>query len=218
VTVSSTLLTPDLFGPEALRARALARLHSDEPDRTVPAPLGDRLLNPDWPDPPHASLRTAAVLIPVVARRPEATILLTLRTQGLAAHSGQVAFPGGKIEESDDSALAAALREAEEEIGLDRALIELLGFLDPYASTSGFRIQPCVALIDPGFTLAPDPNEVAEVFEVPARFLLSPENHLQGNREVAGKLRHFYAMPYGRHHIWGVTANIIRSLYERLFG
>ena len=161
-------------------------------------------------------IKAAAVLVPVVDH-PDPTVLLTLRTGGLSTHAGQIAFPGGKIDPDDASPLAAALREAEEEIGLDRHLVEPLGYLAPYLSGTGFRIVPAVARVDPGFRLTVNPHEVDDVFEVPLAFLMGPENHQQHSREWRGMMRTYYAMPFGERYIWGVTAGILRNLYERLY-
>jgi 8-oxo-dGTP pyrophosphatase MutT (NUDIX family) len=161
-------------------------------------------------------IRPAAVLIPVVDH-PEPTVLLTLRTDHLSTHAGQIAFPGGRIDAEDDSPLAAALREAEEEIGLDRAHIDPIGYSDLYLSGTGYRIVPAVARVKPGFTLTPNPAEVADVFEVPLAFVMGPENHQLHSREWRGMMRTYYAMPFGERYIWGVTAGILRNLYERLY-
>jgi 8-oxo-dGTP pyrophosphatase MutT (NUDIX family) len=161
-------------------------------------------------------LRPAAVLIPVVDH-PEPTVLLTLRASALSSHAGQVAFPGGRIDPGDESPAAAALREAEEEIGLDASHIDPLGYSDLYLSGTGFRIVPVVARVMPGFTLAPNPAEVADTFEVPLAFLMGPENHQRHSREWRGMMRSYYAMPFGDRYIWGVTAGILRNLYERLY-
>ncbi len=181
---------------------------------------GDYDLNADWTarqDP--ESLRPAAVLIPIIGgdAESEARVVLTHRTDHLPSHAGQVAFPGGKVETSDSTPLAAALREAEEEIGLDPATVAPVGYLDPYITSSGFRVHPVVALIPNGQEFQPDPSEVAEVFDVPLGFLMSPENHAISARQWQGGERRYYVMPYGRHYIWGVTAGIIRLMYERLF-
>ncbi|MCP8937003.1 CoA pyrophosphatase [Alsobacter sp. SYSU M60028] len=221
--MSSTVLG-DAFSPEAFEARALARLSLAEPEAPadpahVPA-RGDHVLNPDDdPASRHAERppRPAAVLIPVVARPSEATVLLTRRASHLRDHSGQVAFPGGKIDEADGSAVMAALREAEEEIGLDRRFVRPLACLDLYLTGTGFRIVPVIGLVSPGFTLAVNADEVDEAFEVPLAFLMTPDNHERRSREWRGRQRHFYAMPYGDHLIWGVTAGIVRNMYERLF-
>jgi 8-oxo-dGTP pyrophosphatase MutT (NUDIX family) len=162
-------------------------------------------------------IRPAAVLIPVVDHE-EPTVLLTLRTAALPSHGGQVAFPGGKIDPDDETPMAAALREAEEEIGLDRGHVEPLGYLDLYLSGTGFRIVPTVARVTPGFTLKVNPGEVEDVFEVPLAFLMGPENHQRHSREWRGMMRTYYAMPFGERYIWGVTAGILRNLYERLYG
>lgn len=162
------------------------------------------------------TIRAAAVLVPVVDR-PQPTVLLTQRSAHLPDHSGQVAFPGGKIDEEDEGPLATALREAEEEIGLTREFIAPVGFLSPYQSATGFRIHPVVALVRPGFALELNTGEVDEAFEVPLSFLMSAGNHQRHSREVRGRTRHFYAMPYGERFIWGVTAGILRRLYERLY-
>ncbi|MBV9752870.1 MAG: CoA pyrophosphatase [Hyphomicrobiales bacterium] len=163
-----------------------------------------------------SAIRRAAVLMPVVARA-EATLLLTERAAGLAVHAGQIAFPGGRLEPGE-TALAAALREAQEEIGLSPELVSPLGALDPYLTGTGFRITPIVALVDPSFHLVPNSHEVADVFEAPLAFLMDPTNHEIHSRELRGRLRRFYAMPWEGRYIWGATAGMIRILYERVYG
>ncbi len=158
----------------------------------------------------------AAVLVPVVARTP-LTLLLTQRTDHLPAHAGQIAFPGGKIDHKDGGAREAALREAEEEIGLDRHLAEPLGYLDTYRTVTNFAVVPVVALIDPEFALDLNHDEVAETFEVPLSFLMDPQNHAKHSRSYAGNERYYYAMPYGERYIWGATAGILRNMHQRLF-
>jgi 8-oxo-dGTP pyrophosphatase MutT (NUDIX family) len=160
--------------------------------------------------------RPAAVLIPVVARD-EPTVLLTQRSAALSTHAGQISFPGGKLDATDPDPLATALREAHEEVGLDPGFVEPLGYLEPYLSGTGFRIVPVVALISPAFEVSVNPEEVDEAFEVPLAFLMAPENHARHSREWKGIVRSFYAMPYGERYIWGVTAGILRVLYERLY-
>lgn len=162
-------------------------------------------------------IRPAAVLIPVVDRI-EATILLTQRTASLSDHAGQVAFPGGRIDASDASPMAAALREAKEEIGLGSSFVEPIGYLDLYMTTLGYRVVPTVARVVPGFTLKLNPAEVEVAFEVPLSFLMEPGNHRRHSREWQGLTRSYYAMPFGERYIWGVTAGILRNLYERIYG
>jgi 8-oxo-dGTP pyrophosphatase MutT (NUDIX family) len=157
------------------------------------------------------------VLIPVIDRGEEATVLLTKRAERLASHSGQVAFPGGRIDATDASPEAAALREAEEEIGLDTDHVEIIGRMPDYVSGSGYRIAPVLSIVRPGFALAINEHEVDAAFEVPLRFLMDPANHTQNSREFNERTWVFYDMPYGGQRIWGVTAGIIRTLYERLY-
>jgi 8-oxo-dGTP pyrophosphatase MutT (NUDIX family) len=152
-----------------------------------------------------------------VIDRPEPAVLLTLRTE-LPSHPGQIAFPGGKIEPDDVTPAAAALREAREEIGLARELIEPIGYLDLYLTFSGFRILPTVARVSPDYALALNADEVADAFEVPLAFLMDPQNHGLHSRDWKGIERKYYAMPFGEHYIWGVTAGIVRNLYERIYG
>ena len=203
------------YSPAGFARRAAERLRHDG-GRLPPPQPGDHVLNPGFVM-GDATYRDAAVLVPVVARAPSATVLLTMRTPHLTTHAGQIAFPGGKIDPTDATPTEAALREAEEEIGLDRALVTTMGMLDPYLTGTGYRIVPVVAMVDPDHRLALNPHEVVNAFEVPLAFLMSPENHRRGSREFRGATRYFYEMPYGEHYIWGVTAGIIRGLYERVF-
>lgn len=160
--------------------------------------------------------RAASVLVPLVVRDDGLTVLLTQRTEHLANHAGQVSFPGGRLEEEDDDAIACALRETEEETGLSRDRIDVLGMLDDYVTVTGFRVTPVVGLVSPPFTLAPDPYEVAQVFEVPLAFILDPANHRRVERTLKGRSRPYYAMPYEGHYIWGATAGMLINLYRVL--
>lgn len=161
--------------------------------------------------------KPAAVLVAVVAHARAATVLLTQRTGAMRQHAGQIAFPGGKIDPADPTPLAAALREAEEEIGLSRDALEPLGYLDPYLTGTGYLVLPVVALVEPPLRLAPNPEEVADVFEVPLMFLMDPANHQRARKTVKDRVREFYAMPFEDRYIWGATAGILRNLYERLY-
>lgn len=218
-------MTPDVpglgFSAREFRDRALARLSAApaaeafDPGR-IPA-RGDHQLAPGLGAGEAGTHRPAAVLVPVVAREGEAMVLLTQRASHLRDHSGQIAFPGGKIDAGDPSPLETALREAEEEIGLPRRLVQPLGYLDPYLSGTGFRILPVVAMVEPVYALSLNPDEVDAAFEVPLGFLMTEANHQRHAREWKGSLRHYYAMPYEDHYIWGVTAGILRNLFERLY-
>ncbi len=176
------------------------------------APPEVSLYGDEGPRPEPALLRPAAVLVPVVAREREPTVLLTQRAAHLKDHSGQVSFPGGRVHADDDSPEATALREAREEIGLDPMHVELLGRMPEYSTRTGFRITPVVGILTPPFALQPDANEVDEIFEVPLAFLLDARNHLRQSREWQGERRWFYAMPYERHYIWGATAAMLVNL------
>lgn len=199
--------------------RAEAGLSCDPPGPDDPTsnPRGDHSLEPDGsaviPPPPH---RRAAVLVPVVAREDGLAIVLTQRAGHLRDHSGQVALPGGKIEPTDASPLAAALREAEEEVGLSPAGVRLLGYLDPYLSATGFLVAPVIGLIDPEARLAPNPAEVDAIFEVPLALLMDRSRYQLRAREWQGRIRRFYALPFGGRLIWGVTAGILHNFAERL--
>ena len=178
-------------------------------------------LNPELaPDDPQAEAgmppqETAAAVLIAAVPRDEIMLVLTQRTDHLPKHAGQIAFPGGKTEKSDPGPLATALREAQEEIGLDPALVEPLGFLDSYRTGTGFRITPVVALVEPHFELTLNRGEVADAFEVPWRFLMDTGNHQLHVRTIAGHERRFYAMPYEERFIWGATAGILRNMQER---
>lgn len=203
------------FDETEFRTRAATRLLKSVPDKVG---RSDDDLNPDLKAiDPALPRRAAAVLVPIVLHEPELTVLLTQRNENLASHAGQVAFPGGKIDQGDKDALAAALRETKEETGLDESYIEPIGFLDAYLTRTSFEIVPVVALVRPGFVLAPHEQEVAAIFEVPLRFLMSGENHVRHSRQWQGKERYFYAMPYGERYIWGATAGMIMNLYDRLY-
>lgn len=155
----------------------------------------------------------ASVLVPIVVRDDGPTILLTERTAHLNDHAGQVSFPGGSAEPEDVDAIDTALRECEEEIGLDRSHVEVLGRLPDYPTITGFNVAPIVALVRPPFTLTLDPFEVAEAFEVPLAFVLDPAHHERREIVMDGSVRHFIAMPYDAHFIWGATAAMLRNLY-----
>jgi 8-oxo-dGTP pyrophosphatase MutT (NUDIX family) len=200
--------------------RARQRLTLDVPpalnDHTAEGKRGDLDLDPEtWERAGVKATRPAAVLIPVVDR-PDPAVLLTLRTE-LPSHPGQIAFPGGKIEAGDATPASAALREAEEEIGLTHDLIEPIGYLDLYLTFSGFRILPTVARVRPDYELVLNEREVADAFEVPLAFLMDVQNHALHSRDWKGIQRKYYAMPFGERYIWGVTAGILRNLYERIY-
>lgn len=179
---------------------------------------GDHRFNPGHPRLSlRPRLRDAAVLIPVVDRGDEATVLLTKRAEALRSHSGQVAFPGGRIDPVDPTPEFAALREAKEEIGLGTPHVEIVGRMPDYVSTSGYRIAPVLGVVRPGFDLVINRDEVDAAFEVPLRFLMDPANHRRDSRMWNDLEWFFYEMPYGGQRIWGVTAGIIRTLYERLY-
>ena len=161
-------------------------------------------------------IRPAAVLVPVVAHA-EPTVLLTQRAQHLPDHAGQVSFPGGKIDKDDASPLASALREAEEEIGLDRSFVEPLGYLDLYMTTLGYRIVPLVARVRPGFALKLNVGEVDAAFEVPLAYLMDRNNMQRHAREWQGMTRHYYAFNFPDRYIWGATAGILRNLRELIY-
>ncbi len=166
---------------------------------------------------PRDAWKMSAVLIPVVARDPEVTVILTLRTSHLSAHSGQIAFPGGKVEATDATPVDAALREASEEIGLLSSQVTPLSLLDLHKTGTGYRIIPVLGLVDPSFIPQPDVNEVAEVFEVPLSFLMAERNHLPHIGQWKGQRILFHSMTYEDRFIWGATAAVIRNLYDRLY-
>lgn len=159
--------------------------------------------------------KPAAVLIPLV-QRASLTLLLTQRPLHMKHHPGQISFPGGRVEASDTDAIATALRETQEEIGLARKHIEIIGTLPAYHTVTNYAVTPVVALVQPPFDLTLDANEVADAFEVPLEFLLDPANHEKRSRAWFGRERHFYAMPHGDKFIWGATAAMLRNLYHFL--
>jgi 8-oxo-dGTP pyrophosphatase MutT (NUDIX family) len=178
---------------------------------------GDHDLNPGW-TPPSTALRPAAVLVPLIDRSEGMSVLLTQRTPHLSAHAGQIAFPGGRIEPEDADAVAAALRESEEEIGLSRDRVTVIGRLDTYVTGTGFEITPVVGIVAVPFPLAIDPVEVAEAFEVPLAFIRDPRNLRQMTRMQGERLRTFFAFPFENRYIWGATAGMLVNLAEVLAG
>lgn len=163
-----------------------------------------------------STLRRAAVLCPVIERPSGAAVILTRRSAHLKAHAGQISFPGGKIDSDDKTPLCAALREADEEIGLVPQMVEILGQLDQYDTRTGFLVTPFVGIVDPRFVASPDPGEVEEVFEVPLSFLMDPANHRQARLMARGRTGLFTEMVFGQYRIWGATAAMLRDLAERI--
>lgn len=203
-------VVPAELKPEALRRRFKAP-PTWAPEIVVEHRFSDR-------EPTNAS-----VLVPLVQRDDEVTVLLTQRTDHLHDHPGQISFPGGRAEPEDVDAVATAMREAQEEIGLHARHVEVLGVLPTYTTGTGFVVTPVVALIEPPFSIEVDPFEVAEVFEVPLAFLMSPSNHRRHGIEVAGRRREFLSMPWQaqseaarQYFIWGATAAMLRNFYRFL--
>ena len=188
---------------EELRRRLAA-----PPQRTVYGDEGVR--------PAADALTPASVLVPIVARAPELTVIFTQRAAHLRDHSGQVSFPGGRTAPGDATPEATALRETREEIGLDSAHVEVIGRMGEYHTRTGYRITPVVGIVTPPFELRADASEVDEIFEVPLGFLLDPANHQRRSREWQGELRWFFLMQYGRHVIWGATAGMLVNLSRQL--
>lgn len=188
-------------------------------DRTIPDDYarerGDHLLNIGM-QPLLQPLIPAAVLVPFIDRPDELTVLFTERTSHLMHHAGQISFPGGHIEPQDAGPIETALRETEEEIGLDRRRIDVIGHLHTYITRTGFAVKPVVGMVRPPFVLKPDPNEVADVFEVPLNYLLNRDNHQPCTAELEGVTRRFWSMPYRGHFIWGATAGMLVDLCDIL--
>lgn len=200
-------------GPDGCRAEIRRRLHQ-------PLRLGRAraLAAGDEGRDSRSPRVAAAVLVPILAREPEPTLLLTVRTSHLEHHAGQICFPGGRIEAEDANAAAAALREAQEETGLDPARVEVLGSLSPYDTVTGFRIHPVVGWVEPPAALRPDPFEVAELFEVPLGFALDAANYRRESREWRGRRRWYWVLPWRDRYIWGATAGILHNLAAVLEG
>ena len=175
---------------------------------------GDHDLNPDTK--PADDLVPAAVLVPLVNRTDGVTTMLTQRANHLAHHPRQISFPGGHMDPGDGTPEETALRETEEEVGLDRRHVEIVGRLAEYHTRTGFAVTPVVAMVEPPFDISPDPHEVEEVFEGPLAFLMDPANHARHSRKIQGTMRHFHAIPYDGYFIWGATAGMLINLYEVL--
>lgn len=203
------------FDEDEFRGRAGRLLHAAPPE--LPRRSDDDLNPEARMIAPDVAQKPAAVLVPLVAREAGLTVLLTQRTDHLARHAGQVAFPGGRIDADDAGPTAAALRETEEETGIAREFVEPLGFLDTYLTSTSYRVVPVVGIVRPGFSVTPHAGEVAAVFEVPLAFLMNPSHHETHSRAWQGKQRFYYAMPYEGRYIWGATAGMIRNLYALVY-
>ncbi|MBL8790601.1 MAG: CoA pyrophosphatase [Rhizobiales bacterium] len=207
--MTAAFTTPDVL---ARAARSLLRepppsWDASDDDMNVKA----RMI-PDGIKPKHA-----AVLVGLISRGDELNVLLTQRTAHLSKHAGQIAFPGGRLDEGE-TPLAAALRETFEETGIEPSFVEPLGYLDGYLTVTGYLVNPVVALLKEGYRLAPHDHEVADIFEVPLSFLLTETNRETHTREWQGLTRRYYAYPFGERYIWGATAGMIKNLGDRLYG
>lgn len=208
------MITVDLTEIEA-RLNA----YNSDPGSDFGTEQGDHVLNPhNKPRNPDQPLRPAAVLVPLVNRADGPTVLFTQRTDHLDHHPGQVSFPGGHVDKDDTSPEETALRETEEEVGIHRRHIRLIGRIDTYFTSSGFAVTPVVGLIEPPFDITPDPVEVAEVFEVPLEFLFDAANHSRVVYRARSEQWYTYDMPYNGYRIWGVTAGMFRNFYEIVAG
>ena len=176
---------------------------------------GDDDLNPGMLPVRHP-LTPAAVLVPLVLRPKGVSLLLTKRTAHLNDHAGQISFPGGRVDATDENRRATALRETEEEVGIKARHIDLVGNLDIYVTRTGFEVTPVVGLLTPPFKQKADPFEVAEIFEVPLEFFMNRDNHKRHAYDFNGTTRHFYAIPYDDYYIWGATAGMIVNLVDNL--
>lgn len=186
---------------------------------TLPArPSSDYDLNPDQEGPPGRTLRPAGVLIAVAEVRGRLDVLLTKRASGLKHHPGQIAFPGGKVDQGDRDVVAAALREAQEEVGLDPGRVEILGTMPEHETVTGFSVTPVLARITQPFVPVAEPGEVEEVFSVPLSFVTDRANFRIEQRLWRGTWRSFYVVPHGPYYIWGATARMLRALTDRLDG
>ncbi|MGB7319493.1 MAG: CoA pyrophosphatase [Planktotalea sp.] len=179
-------------------------------------PSSDYDLNPDISLPEGRKLRAAAVLLPLIQRDGAWHVILTMRSSALKHHPGQIAFPGGKQDDNDADLVATALREAEEEIGLPKSNVEVVGDLGAHETVTGFTVTPIVGVLKGPFDIRPETGEVAEVFHVPLDFLAKPENFKVQSRRWRGKQRHYYTIPYGPYYIWGATARMLRAFADTL--
>ena len=214
------------FDPESLPVDSLGGEEPVSSERLQANFLRDRFLHPPtWsPEitverlvrPMAGPLTAAAVLVPIVLRESGPTLMLTLRAAHLNDHAGQISFPGGRCEQYDASPIETALRETEEEVGLDRRCIDVLGTLPEYHTGTGFCVTPVVGIVQPPFELTPAPLEVAEIFEVPLAFLMDGKHHQRRTAEFQTGSRTFYVMPYERFFIWGATAGMLRNLFHLL--
>jgi 8-oxo-dGTP pyrophosphatase MutT (NUDIX family) len=212
------------FDPQQLPIDGIAGEAALDIERLTPQWLRNRFAAPPaWtPEPPDPWMQLravptrAAVLVPLILRDDGMRLLLTQRTLHLTDHAGQIAFPGGRCEPGDASLTETALRETEEEVGLDRRHVDVIGTLPDYATGTGYLITPVVGLVTPPFELRADPSEVAEMFEVPLAFLMDGLNHQRLSAPIGSGRSAFYAMPYQRCYIWGATAGMLRNLFHLL--
>lgn len=204
---------PTLISVDLMRLREVLHAEPHAARRFVENEVGDKIECGETAQP---ALIPASILFPIVLHALQPTVLLTRRSAQLKDHAGQISFPGGRAEAEDSSPAHTALREAEEEVGLQAKHIEIVGYLPECLTGTGFRVTPVVAFVAPPFELRPDTFEVAEIFEVPLAFLLDPANHQSQSFLHHGKLRHTYVINYGDYFIWGATAGMIVSLYETL--
>lgn len=198
------------MAPADLTAQLTRALSLDSPGSS------DFDLNPDVTLPEGRRLRQAAVLIAVLIAGGRPTVILTKRSSRLKHHPGQIAFPGGKVDEGDRGSVAAALREAEEEVALPRAGVEVLGTLPPHETVTGYSVTPVLGLVRNTFDPVPEAGEVAEIFQVPLAHVADPGRFVVESRQWQGRRRHYYAVPWGPYYIWGATARILRGLAERM--